>query len=159
VRLGPGRRASRSYVAGVLAEAGVRVEVDDKYIDPWMDEPYAGRLKGVLEFGDTAKAEASIRKLDAAYREYRELGDRVGVGLVRTLMLKGKQRAAGLASNPRLSREKRTEKQEIAGWFRVWLETPDLFADWLGLRKASPEFRRQFGLDDGECNQVGSPEE
>jgi len=143
----------------VLAEAGLRVEVDDKYVDPWMDAPYAGRLKGLLEFGDFAKAEASIRKLDAAYREYRELGDRVGTGLVRTLMLKGKQRAASIASNPRLSQEKREEKREIASWFRVWLEAPDLSADWLDLRKQSPEFRRRFGADDGQVDLADSPAE
>jgi len=135
------------------------VEIDDKYVDPWMDEPYAARLKGLLEFGDFAKAEGSIRKLDAAYREYRELGDRVGIGLVRALLLKGKQRAASLASNPRLSPEKREEKREIASWFRVWLEGPDLFADWLDLRKGSPEFRRRFGADEGQGDQAGSPVE
>jgi hypothetical protein len=158
-RLGFGRRASRSYVAGVLAEAGLRVEIDDKYVDPWMDEPYGGRLRGLLEFGDFAKAEASIQKLDAAYRQYRELGDRVGIGLVRKLMLKGKQRAASLGSNPRLSPEKSEEKREIASWFRVWLEAPNLFADWLDLRKRSPEFRRRFGADDGQGDQTGSPAE
>ncbi len=146
-------------MAGVLAEAGIRVEIEDKYVDPWMGEPYAGRLKGLLEFGDFAKAEDSIRKLDAAYREYHQLGDRVGVGLVRALLLKGKQRAAGLASNPRLSPEKRDEKQEIASWFRVWLEAPDLFADWLDLRKESPEFRRRFGADGDQSAQADSPVE
>jgi hypothetical protein len=158
-RLGPGRRASRSYVAGVLVEAGLRVEIDDKYVDPWMDEPYAGRLKGLLEFGDFAKAETSIQTLDAAYREYRELGDRVGAGLVRRLMLRGKQRAASIASNPRLSPEKREEKGEIASWFRVWLEAPDLFRDWLDLRKQSPEFRRRFGADEGQVDHADSPTE
>jgi hypothetical protein len=156
-RLGSGRRASRSYVAAVLAEAGIRVEIDDKFVDPWMDPPYTRRLKGLLEFGDFVKAEGSIRKLDAAYREYRELGDRVGIGLVRTLMLRGRQRAAGLASNPRSSAEKREEKGEIANWFRVWLEAPDLFADWLELRKGSAEFRRRFAANAGQSGQACSP--
>ena len=155
-RLGSGPRPSRSYVAGVLAEAGIRVEIDDKYVDPWMDEPYAERLKGLLEFSNFAKAEDSISKLGAAYQEYRELGDRVGAGLVRSLMLKGKQRAASIASSPRLSLEKRQEKREIASWFRVWLETPDLFADWLDLRKHSLEFRRLFPADDGPGRQADS---
>jgi hypothetical protein len=41
--------------------------------------------------------------------------------------------------------DKRAEKAEIATWFRIWLETPDLFFDWLELRKASEEFRGLFG--------------
>jgi len=39
---------------------------------------------------------------------------------------------------------KRAEKVEIANWFRIWLETPDAFFDWLDVRKQSPEFREKF---------------
>ena len=65
-------------------------------------------------------------------------------------MLKGKQRAASLGASPRVSPEKRREKQEIAAWFRVWLETPDLFFDWLELRKQSEEFQDAFGESRGQ---------
>jgi len=58
--------------------------------------------------------------------------------------LKVIKRAASLGASPRVSPEKRREKQEIAAWFRVWLETPDLFFDWLELRKHSEEFQRMF---------------
>lgn len=118
----------------------------DRYLDPEIEEPYASRLRGALQFRDLASAEAAIRSLDAAYREYRGAPDRRGTGIVRALMIKGKQRAESLARNPRVSAGKRLEKQEIASWFRVWLETPDLFFDWLELRKGSEEFRRIFSL-------------
>jgi hypothetical protein len=39
---------------------------------------------------------------------------------------------------------KRAEKEEIMQWFKVWLDTPDLFFDWLEARKASPDFQRRF---------------
>jgi hypothetical protein len=58
--------------------------------------------------------------------------------------LKGKQRAEGLAANPRVSLARRAEKREIAAWFRVWLESPDLFFDWLEVRKNSEEFQTTF---------------
>ncbi|MBZ5564748.1 MAG: hypothetical protein LAP13_20295, partial [Acidobacteriia bacterium] len=45
--------------------------------------------------------------------------------------------------------KKRQEKLDIAHWFHVWLETPDLFFDWLELRKASEDFRKLFGAGDG----------
>ena len=122
----------------------MQVEYEDRYAEPSMAEPYAGRLKNVLRFHDLTSAEASLRKLDAIHREYRSEGDRVGTDLVRKLVLKGKLRAESLAANPRVSPEKRREKQEIARWFRVWLETPDLFFDWLELRRASEEFRQSF---------------
>jgi len=152
---GPEDRTSASYIANVLREAGAEVHFRSRFVNPWMEEPYASRLKGVLEFRDIASAEASLRKLDAIYREYRELSDRVGTSLVRELALKGKQRAESLASNPRVRPEKRREKKEIADWFRVWLEICDLFFDWLELRKQSEEFRRTFLGGDG--NHRSSP--
>jgi hypothetical protein len=144
-RLGSNRRTSPSYIASVLREAGKIVEYHDRFTAPSMEEPYASRLRNLLQFHDFESAEASLRKLDEVYREYREASDRIGTGLVRSLLQKGKLRAGSLAANPRVSPDKREEKREIATWFRIWLETPDLFFDWLELRKASEEFRRLFG--------------
>jgi len=143
-RLDPGRRPSLSYIANVLREAGTRVEFNHRYVDPWMEDPYATRLKGLLQFRDLETAEGALRKLDEAYREYQKASDRKGVNLVRSLALKGKQRAEGLAANPRVSRARRAEKREVASWFRVWLESPDLFLDWLEVRKRSEEFQTTF---------------
>lgn len=149
-RLAPTSGMSRSYIASVLREAGAEVEYEDRYVDPAMDEPYAARLKGLLRFGDLRSAEDSIRKLGTLHDEFRATRDRVGMSLVRRILLKGKERAQSLAGNPRVSEEKRREKKEIAGWFRVWLETPDLFLDWLELRKQSEEFGRLFSATQNE---------
>ncbi len=107
-------------------------------------EPYADCLKGLLRFHDLQDAEASIRNLDAAYRAYQEVNDRVGMRVVREILLLGRRRAEGLAANPRVSLEKRSEKLEIARWFGVWLQTPNVFFSWLELRKRAEEFRRHF---------------
>jgi len=139
-----GSRTSASYIAGVLREAGKNVEYQDRFADPPMEEPYAGRLRNLLQFHDFASAEDSLRKLDQVYREYLEASDRTGTRLVRAVLQKGKLRASSMAANPRVGPDKRAEKAEIATWFRIWLETPDLFFDWLELRKASEEFRRSF---------------
>ena len=144
-RLGPSLKTSPSYIASVLREAGKNVEYQDRFTAPPMPEPYASRLRNLLQFHDFESAEASLRKLDEVYRQYRQASDRKGVALVRALLQKGKLRAGSLAANPRVSLEKRAEKQEIATWFRVWLETPDLLFDWLELRKTSAEYRRLFG--------------
>ena len=147
-RLGAGDRTSVGYIASVLREAGYEVQYEDRYSDPVMPEPYASRLRGVLEFHDLPSAETSLHKLDGIYREYSGAVDRLGVSFVRALVKKGKLRARALAANPRVQATKRQEKLEIARWFQVWLETPDLFADWLVLRKSSDEFHRLFAISD-----------
>jgi len=152
-RLGPNQKVSLSYIANVLRQAGKRVEYDNRYVDPWMEEPYASRLAGVLQFRDLETAETSLEKLDAIYRQYRDVSDRIGTSLVRALVLKGRQRAASLAANPRVSPDKRREKKEIAEWFRVWLETSDLFFDWLELRKQSEEYQQLFSNHEAQLRQ------
>jgi len=146
-RLGADDRTSVGYIASVLRAAGYDVRYEDPYADPVMPEPYATTLKGVLEFGDLTSAEQSLQRLDALYRDYTESGDRQGVKFVWTLVKKGKVRAQRLATSPRVRESKRREKAEIARWFQVWLETPDLFSDWLALRKSSAEFRQFFPPD------------
>ena len=49
------------------------------------------------------------------------------------------------ARNHRVEQRKREEKEEIVQWFRIWLETPDAFFDWLDVRKQSPEYLQRFG--------------
>jgi len=147
-QLGPTDRTSLGYIASILREAGYEVQYEDRYSDPVMPEPYASRLKGVLEFHDLASAEQSLLRLDVIYREYSSVADRVGKAMVFALVKKGKLRAQSIAANPRVQARKRQEKQEIANWFRVWLETPDLFTDWLELRKSSDEFRQLFAVGD-----------
>jgi len=140
-RLGAPGATSLRYIASVLKDAGCAVQYADPYSRPALPEPYAARLDGALEFHDLASAERSLAKLDELYREYSANADREGVKLVASLAKQGKLRARSLAANPRVAEAKRREKEEIARWFQVWLETPDLFRDWLELRKASDEFR------------------
>jgi hypothetical protein len=154
--MGNGHRVSPSYIANVLRQAGARVDVNDPYVDPWMEKPYASRLAGLLRFGDLEEAESSLHKLDAIFQEYRSASDRVGTGLVRTLVTKGKQRAESLAANPRVNPEKRREKEEIARWFKVWLEVSDLCFDWIEIRKQTEEFQKLFNSNNGHSNAATS---
>ncbi len=148
-RLGSSNGVSASYVANVLRQAGKRVQFNDRFVDPWMEEPYASRLRGLLRFADFKAAEQSLQDLDTVYREYRENADREGTHLIRTLVLKGRDRARSLASNPRVHPLKRREKDEIAFWFNVWVDNVDLFFDWLEIRKQSEDFKRRFSNHDG----------
>jgi len=140
----PGQPPSIRYIASVLRKGGTRVDYEDRYTDPVIPDRYSSRLEGVLRFDELAAAEAALRSLDSAYRDYQADSDRAGASLVRRLVLRGRERAESLAANARIRQEKRMEKREIAGWFRVWLESPTLFFDWLEIRKQTEEFRQLF---------------
>jgi hypothetical protein len=150
--LGPLKKTSASYIANVLRAEGVRVYYNDRYVDHALPEPYAQRLNGLLRFHDFGDAEASLHNLDDAYREYRAISDREGTTFVRAMVIKGRQRAESIAGNVRVCEEKRREKEEIARWFKVWLDLPDLFFDWLEIRKRSDEFQHLFSKPNGNSN-------
>lgn len=99
----------------------------------------------LLRFGTLEEAEATLRRLDAMWRESRASGDAPRAVRVLQIAREGRRRAQMIAGNQRVAPEKRREKEEIRQWFRVWLETPESFFDWLELRKRAPEFVKKFG--------------
>ena len=107
-----------------------------------MEQPYCSDLKGVLKFSDFAEAEKTIEHLEKLCRKYQKSSDKKGVEYCRRIALLGRRRAELISKNKRVDIHKRFRKREIAEWFRVWLETPDLFDDWLVLRKQSEEYKK-----------------
>jgi len=64
---------------------------------------------------------------------------------VRETALKGKSRAQMIAKNEKVEKKKREEKQEIVEWFTIWLQSPEVFENWILLRQSSPDFLLRFG--------------
>jgi len=146
------QKSCLSYIVSVLRAAGTRVEYpvhEEPAVEASTLDHHELHEKGLLQLRDLDSALTSLQKIDALYRQYREVSDRVGTGLARELVAKSEKRAKSMASNVRLGQEKRSEKREIAKWFKVWLEVPDLFYDWLEMRQKSREFQRIFPLFNG----------
>lgn len=101
-------------------------------------------LHSLLRFDSLESAEKTLREVHERFVEYTKQSDRRGVELCREVILQGKQRASMISRNKKVNEAKRKEKAEIAHWFTVWLQTPDIFFDWLELRKVSAEFHAQF---------------
>src|SRR6185295_12489086 len=94
-------------------------------------------------------AETSIRRLDELYRKFQRTDDRRGKRFARELAIKVKRQATHLAQQENLDIQRRAEQAEIVQWLTVWLQTPDLFDQWLELRKAAPEYKRTFADQPG----------
>lgn len=50
-----------------------------------------------------------------------------------------------IASSERTARDRRALAREVAQWLTVWLQNPQIFADWLALRRSTTEFQELFG--------------
>jgi hypothetical protein len=146
-RFGEGAVESPAAIARLLADEGAELrhsEVLDADARWRAADPYEAMFRNVLRFSTFEEAAASIRRLDNLRRQFARTGDREGLRLVREAALKGKRRAQMIARNSSVSERKRAEKAEIAEWFTVWLNQPELFADWLDLRRSSKDFRTRF---------------
>ena len=107
-----------------------------------LEPPYREALTGILAFSTFAEAEETLRRLENLCRKYRSVRDKKGVEHCRRIALLGRRRAEFISRNKRVCLQKRLQKEEIANWFRIWLETPALFEDWLSMRKGTEEFKR-----------------
>jgi len=50
-----------------------------------------------------------------------------------------------LAMSPKAPANRRAVAREVAQWLTVWLQNPQIFPEWLELRRATNEFRELFG--------------
>jgi len=140
-RLGAGGKTSADYIAGVLETAGMRIVWSTKADT---EGQYEEEFQDLLHFANLEDAEMCIMRLDELYRKFQEEEERAAVERVLEVARMGRRRAEMIARNHKVEPEKRAEKEEIMMWFKVWLETPDAFFDWLEVRKQSPDFLKRF---------------
>jgi hypothetical protein len=105
--------------------------------DPSYREEFAGILS-FASFGDTGN---TIKRLQNLCRKYQSVSDKKGMEYCRQIAALGRRRAELISRNKRVSLHKRLQKQEIAIWFKIWLETPAIFDDWLAMRKNTEGFK------------------
>jgi hypothetical protein len=140
-QLGAQGKTSSDYIVSVLEEAGLRVvwstqsDTDGRYEEEFSD---------LLHFSTLDEAEMCLVRLDELLRKFLAEDEKAAAERAREVARLGKRRAEMIARNHKVDSQKRAEKEEIAHWFMIWLETPDAFFDWLEVRKQSPEFLKQF---------------
>ncbi|MGD0957772.1 MAG: hypothetical protein ABR953_13225 [Candidatus Acidiferrales bacterium] len=134
-------KTSPDYIVSVLEEAGMRVvwstrsDTEGRYEEEFTD---------LLHFSTLAEAEMCLVRLDELLRKFAVEGERSAAERVREVARLGRRRAEMIARNHKVDAQKREEKEEIAHWFVIWLETPGAFFDWLEVRKQSSEFKEKF---------------
>jgi len=140
-------KTSSDYIAEVLKNAGWKVLLS---LQEEAEEQYEEEFEDLLHFKTLEDAEVSIMRLDELMRKFRAHDEHAAVERVLNIARLGKRRAEMIAHNHKVEPHKRAEKEEIASWFRIWLETPDAFFDWLDVRKQSPDFKARFPEADME---------
>jgi hypothetical protein len=134
-------KTGSDYIADVLQSAGWKVVLTQQ---EEAEDQFEEEFEDLLHFKTLGDAEVSLMRLDELLRRFRAHGENAAAERVMEIARLGKRRAEMIARNHKVEAHKRAEKQEIASWFRIWLENPDAFFDWLDVRKQTPEFREKF---------------
>ena len=157
-RFGQSADECPAAIARVLADEGAElrhpevIEFDARWREAKIEND-SRRLKGLENFlaGKPLRlkqAEALIKKLERLRKSAEESGDQIASNEARNVAIAGRHIADLLAQDRKLNQLQRAEQAEIAEWLKVWIQTPGLFADWLDLRRRSPEFRKKFSATD-----------
>jgi len=147
---GAGAVESPMIIARILADEGAELrhaEIMELDVQRRLESPYDAMFRNILKFADFKQTLISIRRLENLRRKFTTENDREGLRLMRETAIKGKHRAQMIANNEKVSDEKRAEKQEIAEWFTLWLQNPEVFENWITLRQNSPDFIERFVKD------------
>jgi len=105
---------------------------------------YEDEFADLLHFSTLEEAEMCLVRLDELLHKFLAAGERAAAERVREVARLGRRRADMIARNQKVDPWKRFEKAEAAMWFKIWLETPEAFFDWLEVRKQSAEYRDSF---------------
>lgn len=138
---GEAGKTGTEYIADVLKSAGRKVNISQV---EEAEEQFEDEFEDILHFKTLEDAEVSLTRLDELMRRFRAHGEEAAAKRVMEVARLGKRRAEMIARNRKVDARKREVKKEIVEWFRIWLETPDAFFDWLDVRKQSPDFQAKF---------------
>jgi len=147
-RFGDGAVDNPMIIARLLADEGAELrhaEIMELFVKYEQNDPYDAMFRGVLKTENLRQTLGTIRGLENFRRKFLGDGDKKGLRRVREIALRGKNEAAAKAADGSLSDLQRREQREAAAWFALWLETPELFENWIAVRRGSPEFVENFG--------------
>ena len=96
-----------------------------------------------LDFSNLAAAFDSVVKIEETRLEV-QTGDRNALQKLRGIVVINRDELLLRARSKILDEVEREQAKEVAHWLTVWLQAPELFSDWLDLRRRSPEFREKF---------------
>jgi hypothetical protein len=83
-------------------------------------------------------------KLEEKRLELQSNADTKGLSELRDAVTDVRKDSLLRARSKIIDAAQREEAKEVSQWLIIWLQAPELFSDWLDLRRRSPEFRKKF---------------
>lgn len=157
-RFGEGALSSPAAIARTVADEGANLrhpEVFECDLN-WRKQQLERRvLQDDLDFTNLSSAFESVVKIEEKRILIRATGEKgkgergradeaVELRELREIVSAAREESLLRARSKILDEDQRKQAREVSEWLRVWLQAPELFSDWLDLRRRSPEFRKRF---------------
>jgi len=131
-----GSESSPASIARVLADDGARLRHPEilQSDTRWREQQYFFTPDD-LAFDSVDAAFGFIEKLQQAHDQ----------PSLRQSVLQIKQELDLLVAMPMAPPKRRAVAREAAQWLTIWLQNPQIFPEWLDLRRSTAEFQELFG--------------
>jgi len=146
-RFGEGAMASPASIARTVADEGAALRHPEVFeCDLKWREQYRKRFafRDGLDFSDLSLAFDSVVKLEEKRMQLQAENEGTGIKELREIVATARKDLLLRARSKIIESGVRAQLKEISEWLAVWLQSPELFSDWLDLRRRSPEFRAKF---------------
>lgn len=146
-KFGEGALESPAAIARTVADEGAVLrhpevfECDLKWRRQKMQK---GIFDDGLNFCDLSSAFESVVKIEERRVQLKTDNEVKGFEELRDIVAAARRESVLRATSKILEENERRQANEISEWLRVWLQAPELFSDWLDLRRRSPDFRKRF---------------
>ena len=146
-KFGEGALESPASIARTVADEGAVLrhpEVFDCDLE-WRKKNVDKRsLPAHLDFASLSTAFESMVKLEEKRLELQANADTKGLTELRYAVTGVRKDSLLRARSRIIDVAQRGEAKEVSQWLTIWLQAPELFSDWLDLRRRSAEFRKKF---------------
>lgn len=134
---------SPMMLARMLADEGAVLrhsEIMELYVARSEAADNQAGLRNIIDVSSFTKTLSSLRNASNLRKKLTADNDKDGLRQLRQKVIDERDR---LINDP-LRTEKATAG-EIAEWLTIWLQSPDLFENWVALRRASAAFIESYG--------------
>jgi len=138
---------SPMIVARLLADEGAELrhsEIMQLYVERASDRPHEAAIQDIFDLTDLITLHSSLKKAENLRKALLSRNDDRGLRYLRTRAIEIKKAALDTANDPRRPEELRLLQKEAAEWITLWLQSPELFENWVRLRQTSEDFKLKF---------------
>ena len=138
-----GVHISPASIARVLADRGARLGHPEilRADSRWREKQLLFTPED-LEITSLEAALALVRRIEHLHVHFET--DPMMLERLRHYVRQFKADLDAFTATTQTGQKKRELAREVAQWFSVWLQNPQIFSEWLTLRQNTPEFRERF---------------